>query len=334
MSHKFGKRLLRSRSVRATSGGSIFWTILSALSQVGLLGLAMFGYFYTIRPVYQNQLLTEQKASLELEAQKLQGKNDTLSKSIELKASQISRLSDQIESLTREKAATESRYKSAILETSRVQKNLEDVRKERQALDSNIEQTKIAYILESFESYIFARAAAKIATEATSLSVVEAKDASSMEDQLKAFLGDPYSESKNLIEDYFSETNVLFRATGIDPKDPLRFRIHDWFLTDLEKVKQTISISDEVVTECKKILIDYSAKRKTNDAERNKLHLKDFKSFSEYEARSSQLLSDLFALRDDTMKRLDELKKGQYDIFGVLQLLLSNMAKQGILPAS
>lgn len=36
-------------------------------SQVGVLALAIFGYFYTVKPVFQNQVLQEQAAKLELE---------------------------------------------------------------------------------------------------------------------------------------------------------------------------------------------------------------------------------------------------------------------------
>lgn len=45
---------------------------LSHLSQIGLLVLSVFGYFYTVRPVFQNQQLQEQTAKLELQKSSLE----------------------------------------------------------------------------------------------------------------------------------------------------------------------------------------------------------------------------------------------------------------------
>lgn len=39
---------------------------LSHIAQIILVGVAVFGYFYTIRPIYQNQLLSEDIAKKEL----------------------------------------------------------------------------------------------------------------------------------------------------------------------------------------------------------------------------------------------------------------------------
>lgn len=51
---------------------------LAHLTQVGLLALGMFGYFYTVLPVFQNQQLQEQAAKLELEKSAAQRRLDEL----------------------------------------------------------------------------------------------------------------------------------------------------------------------------------------------------------------------------------------------------------------
>lgn len=51
---------------------------LAHLTQVGLLGLGVFGYFYTVLPVFQNQQLQEQAAKLELEKSAAQRHLDEL----------------------------------------------------------------------------------------------------------------------------------------------------------------------------------------------------------------------------------------------------------------
>ena len=48
------------------------WIIINSLSQFLLTILAIFGYFYTIQPIRQNQLLNEEKAFLQNEKNKLQ----------------------------------------------------------------------------------------------------------------------------------------------------------------------------------------------------------------------------------------------------------------------
>ena len=47
---------------------SVF-TVASTVSQVALAVLAVFGYFFTVRPFHQNQVLLERNAQLEQEQQ-------------------------------------------------------------------------------------------------------------------------------------------------------------------------------------------------------------------------------------------------------------------------
>ncbi len=62
----------KSRSV------DIWLQRLAHLTQVGLLALGIFGYFYTVLPVFQNQQLQEQAAKLELEKAAAQRQLDSL----------------------------------------------------------------------------------------------------------------------------------------------------------------------------------------------------------------------------------------------------------------
>lgn len=51
---------------------------ISQLSQLLLVAFAIFGYFYTVRPVYQNASLQESIAKKETELKNIQGKIDEL----------------------------------------------------------------------------------------------------------------------------------------------------------------------------------------------------------------------------------------------------------------
>lgn len=62
---------------------------ISHISQIGLLALGVFGYFYTVVPVFQNQQLQEQTAKLELEKSALErDKSRSQQKLVMLKAQQ------------------------------------------------------------------------------------------------------------------------------------------------------------------------------------------------------------------------------------------------------
>lgn len=70
-------QLLSPKSVGATSA-DIWLQRIAHLTQVGLLCLGVFGYFYTVLPVFQNQQLQEQAARLELEKATAQRRLDEL----------------------------------------------------------------------------------------------------------------------------------------------------------------------------------------------------------------------------------------------------------------
>lgn len=54
----------------STSKIDIYLSRVGNLTQVGVLALAIFGYFYTVVPVFQNQKLQEDNAKLEIEKSK------------------------------------------------------------------------------------------------------------------------------------------------------------------------------------------------------------------------------------------------------------------------
>ena len=69
---------------------------MSHIAQIILVGVAVFGYFYTIRPIYQNQLLSEDIAKKELELRKINNELDENTKNLQA-------IKDSIEIITSEK---------------------------------------------------------------------------------------------------------------------------------------------------------------------------------------------------------------------------------------
>nr|WP_315465693.1 hypothetical protein [uncultured Rhodoferax sp.] len=79
----------------------------SNLSQPLLLCLAVFGYFYTVLPVYQKELLSEQIAEKEVELSRLHGTIAATTPTIEGLKAERAALEEQLRSLKDKKQATE-----------------------------------------------------------------------------------------------------------------------------------------------------------------------------------------------------------------------------------
>ena len=80
-----------------------FSSIVANFCQFGILALAVFGYFYTVRPVYQNQKLNEENAKLLTENEKI--KNDTI-----ILQQKIQPLSEKIQILQQKNTSLENQY--------------------------------------------------------------------------------------------------------------------------------------------------------------------------------------------------------------------------------
>lgn len=110
----------------ATSKNDIWLLRLAHLSQVGLLALGLFGYFYTVRPVFQTQLLQEEVAQLEIDKTnsektleslfkqetKVRGEIQTLHNKLTLARNDRERLSFEIENLRKNEIVLRNHLKT------------------------------------------------------------------------------------------------------------------------------------------------------------------------------------------------------------------------------
>lgn len=115
--HSFPQAVTRGSD--SSAGPSVVDKVLHRVanfSQLGLLALGVFGYFYTVVPVFQNQQLQEQAAKLELE------KADAV-RQLAFLVSQQNKVSSEIERLqvewSREKARNSKLVESAALASQR-----------------------------------------------------------------------------------------------------------------------------------------------------------------------------------------------------------------------
>jgi septal ring factor EnvC (AmiA/AmiB activator) len=142
MMHKVGlRKLSHIRKPQATSS-NVTWTVLSSIAQVVLTAVAVFAYFYTIRPVYQNQLLSEQKAKLELQQSALTKTNVELSASIQQSRQTIAQLDSQLAELNDKLGAAQANNEKEKATRASIQADLDKMRAVKDQLDKEMSETK------------------------------------------------------------------------------------------------------------------------------------------------------------------------------------------------
>lgn len=104
---------------------------LSHVSQILLVGFAIFGYFYTVRPIYQKEVLSENIAQKELQLSKLNQEKETVYSQIETYKDKEKKLLSNVESLQKQKKETEG-------ELIITEKELDTIRIELQKTKSDL----------------------------------------------------------------------------------------------------------------------------------------------------------------------------------------------------
>lgn len=90
----------------------IWSTRIANFSQVGVLALAVFGYFYTVLPVYQKSLLDEEIAKKTLELENKDKKIAEINKQLEERASVLKSLSDEVSAAKKDAATAKTNLRS------------------------------------------------------------------------------------------------------------------------------------------------------------------------------------------------------------------------------
>ncbi|MEX0422195.1 hypothetical protein KDV38_00370 [Providencia rettgeri] len=104
---------------------------LSHVSQILLVGFAIFGYFYTVRPIYQKEVLTENIAQKEVQLSKLNQEKEAVYSQIGSYEEKEKKLLTNIDSLQRQKENTEG-------ELLTIEKELDIIRKELQKTKNDL----------------------------------------------------------------------------------------------------------------------------------------------------------------------------------------------------
>jgi cell division protein FtsB len=292
------------------------WVKVSALSQAVLVALAVFGYFHTVIPVYQNQVLAEQKAKLEKE-------NTDLSKTIENDKQTIAKYDAQIADLQKKLTLVTSEYETTIAAKTRAEQELSSARKEEVTLQNTLVQLKASLIFQSFMAFMVAELEAALPNATSAFAVINSPEGSDVMKTIHAYLGDPYLDTRNLIVSYFDPKNKLFYEPEVE--DSIRNGVKKMFLDELDALSTKIAIPEHVFKDCENIVEAYRTNRKPIEKERESLNIADFKSFADYHQKFDKLSQSILNLQNSAMKQLEDLKATQYEVFTVMSLVLEGL---------
>lgn len=125
----------------------------SNLSQPLLLCLAVFGYFYTVLPVYQKELLSEQIAEKEVELSRLQRTIAATTPTIEGLKAERAALEAQLGSLKDKKQATERMVAELNVRQSALESKNKELNASRTSLTEEVATVEAAAKAFSMRSY-------------------------------------------------------------------------------------------------------------------------------------------------------------------------------------
>ena len=243
-------------------------------------------------------------------------KTRDLAASIEKGRQELANYGAQIADLERKSAVVQGQLAATAAEKSHAELELSSSKKEDRELRQSIVVTKIAHINESLAAFMFAKLAASIPNAASPFSVISTPEESDIRESIRAYLGDPYQDTRNLVVAYFDPANTVFNAPEV--VDPLRAEIKSSLLEALDSLATTIVIPEHAFEDCKNIVETYRVKLKPIDEERKSLTFRTPNYVSRLEEVSNQIMD----LQKSAMKQLSDLKASQYGVFSVMPLVV------------
>ncbi len=129
----------------SSNAGSCFdvWVQrISHLSQLGLLILATFGYFYTVRPIYTKSMLEEEIAKKQIEIKEKDNKMIESNKLITIKQQELKKTIDQANSATSQLASAKRSLDKTSQELATIQRQLYDSNNDLYATKDDLDKSK------------------------------------------------------------------------------------------------------------------------------------------------------------------------------------------------
>lgn len=298
---------------------------LSHLSQIGILMLGVFGYFYTVVPVFQNQQLQEQTAKLELEKATLEKDKIKSQQKLVLLKNQQNEIENQIYYLREEWKKSKNQNMKLLSEISESNtKELEakllatTAKSELSNEQKNLDQVRWEFILKSlYDLSIFS-----IFRDMDMGFSFESKDNYEnglfiLENQKK--WPKPYTQLLSLIEEvhrnakqipssYFTELENYAKSkeTFLQCEEPNYLFLQKKYLSDVSELES--SVDAELNMEIERVKKEYKGTNKV-PVFTDEYMTKQRKVFK---------LGKLFELKKTYLKELETDKKACQDKIGIV----------------
>lgn len=126
----------------------------SHIAQIVLVAVAVFGYFYTVVPVYQKDLLSEEISQKEIELIKLKEETKSFPKAIKDLEEKAQSLEKSISDLEQAKAEAEKSVVVILDEKAVIENSLKKARQELRAAKNGADEAYKEIYLESFKGAV------------------------------------------------------------------------------------------------------------------------------------------------------------------------------------
>lgn len=222
-----------------------------------------------------------------------------------------------------------SNYQASISEQAKINSQLEKAKEEKALLDRIIETKKIVYTMESLQAFIYTSITDNLLNEISVFDVLDKAPTDSIDQTIRSYLGDPYSDTKELITDFFSIQNQPFTAAGILASDPIGMKIETRLLTELENIKGEIEIPQSVYDECKRIVINHRNNAEEIRKARGKLSIESEKDYSTYKENTDELLKITIEKSRESSNKLTKIEAEQFNPLSVLAEIPKRVQQRG-----
>ncbi|WP_232112076.1 hypothetical protein [Salinivibrio proteolyticus] len=134
--HMYYKKRKKEKSLRGLSSTA------ANISQVIMVALVAFGYFYTIKPVYQKEKVAEELARLEIEKSSWEDDLNETKRELKIKTAELNKINKERELIEDEIAAIKLEIRKATQDAKEIASEYKNTKRQLQLSRQTIEQAK------------------------------------------------------------------------------------------------------------------------------------------------------------------------------------------------
>lgn len=286
-------------------------SIVANFCQLGLLVLAVFGYFYTVRPVYQNQKLNEENAKLLTENEKI--KNDTI-----VLQQQIQPLSEKIQILQQKNTSLENQYSLTyhklinLQQEKKLREQEERIIKDKEQIIASINEFKneLCMLIGETRGQKDFKVISSGLSKKTDVDIYYSR-LNNTDEFISDYFYNPFS--------YINTGILKFRNTIRNyplEKQNRYFSYCDRLAEIIDKRKKDHFFNEEIISNIRNLLIDYN---------NNRLDIENSIEKESDIIKKIRIRGNLLTLKEKTLNEIHSLSKGLIDYPDILNPAIDEM---------